>query len=247
MGDKMIDHFDGEGVERESISRIVIRRILKYIKEAELGPGDKLPSENELMEKMGVGRSSIREALHALVTIDILETKPGKGYYVKRKSNVFCLPGGSDLAEVLVEEQDFMSLVEVRRILEKKTAELAAKRATEEDVEKVHQVMEQIREAADNQSNISDVTVKLHLALAEATKNPIMVQLLDKIVPMIVTKARLMELPPEEDVEIHTGVAEALEDRDAEELKSWVDEHLDYLKNRFIQKVEKQKAKEEGD
>lgn len=108
----MIDKFDGGGVERESISRVVIRRILKYIKEADLGSGDKLPSENELMEKMNVGRSSIREALHALVTIDILESKPGKGYYVKRKSNVFCLPGGSDLAKVLVEEQGFMSLKE---------------------------------------------------------------------------------------------------------------------------------------
>ncbi|MBS3766211.1 FadR family transcriptional regulator [Candidatus Bipolaricaulota bacterium] len=241
----MVDYLDGEGVERESVSRIIIRRILKYIKKADLGPGDKLPSENELMEKMGVGRSSIREALHALVTVDILETKPGKGYYVKRKSNIFCLPGGSDLTEILVEEQDFMSLVEVRKILEKKTAELAARRATDEDVEKVKGVMSDIREAADQGKNISDVTVNLHLALAEATKNPIMVQLLEKVVPMIVTKARLMELPPEKDVEIHTGVAEALERRDEEALKSWVEEHLNYLKDRFIDKVEKGQTGEE--
>lgn len=238
----MTDYLDSIKVERESISRKIIRRILKHIKKVGLQPGDKLPSEKELMEKMGVGRSSIREALHALVTVDILETKPGKGYYVKRKSNIFCLPGGSELAEVLIEEQDFMALIEVRKFLEKKSAVLACRRATEEDIEKVKKIMEEIREAGKREENISDVTVKLHLALAESTKNPIMVQLLDQIVPLIVTKARLMELPPEKDVEIHDGVAKALENRDEAELKSWVDEHLDYLKERFIAHVENEES-----
>lgn len=239
----MTDYLNSIKVERESISRKIIRRILKHIKSAGLKPGDKLPSEKELMEKMGVGRSSIREALHALVTVDILETKPGKGYYVKRKSNIFCLPGGSELAEVLIEEQDFMALIEVRKFLEKKSAVLACRRATEDDIEKVKRIMDEIREAGKKEENISDVTVKLHLALAEATKNPIMVQLLDQIVPLIVTKARLMELPPEKDMEIHDGVAKALESRNEEELKDWVDEHLDYLKERFINTLEKQEAK----
>jgi len=238
----MTDYLDSIKVERESISRKIIKRILKHIKKVGLKPGDKLPSEKELMEKMEVGRSSIREALHALVTVDILETKPGKGYYVKRKSNIFCLPGGSELAEVLIEEQDFMALIEVRKFLEKKTAVLACRRATEEDIRKVKEIMEQIREAGEKEENISDVTVKLHLALAESTKNPILVQLLDQIVPLIVTKARLMELPPEKDVEIHQGVATALEERDEEELKSWVDEHLDYLKERFINHVESKES-----
>lgn len=238
----MTDYLNSIKVERESISRKIIRRILKHIKSAGLKPGDKLPSEKELMEKMGVGRSSIREALHALVTVDILETKPGKGYYVKRKSNIFCLPGGSELAEVLIEEQDFMALIEVRKFLEKKSAVLACRRATEDDIEKVKRIMDEIREAGKKEENISDVTVKLHLALAEATKNPIMVQLLDQIVPLIVTKARLMELPPEKDMEIHDGVAKALESRNEEELKDWVDEHLDYLKERFIAHMENQKS-----
>ena len=243
----MTDDLGSVNIDREPISRIIIRRILKHIKNAGLQPGDKLPSEKELMEKMDVGRSSIREALHALVTVDILETKPGKGYYVKRKSNVFCLPGGSELAEVLIEEQDFMALVEVREILEKRTAVLACRRATEEDIQKVNDIMQEIKGATEREENISDVTVKLHLALAEATKNPIMVQLMDQIVPLIVTKARLMELPPEKDVEIHTGVAEALASRDEEKLQSWVEGHLDYLKSRFIDKVEKQKTEQETD
>lgn len=237
----MTDYLESIKVERESISRKIIRRILKHIKKVGLKPGDKLPSEKELMEKMEVGRSSIREALHALVTVDILETKPGKGYYVKRKSNIFCLPGGSELAEVLIEEQDFMALIEVRKFLEKKTAVLACRRATEDDIEKVKRIMDEIRDAVDKEENISDITVNLHLALAEATKNPIMVQLLDQIVPLIVTKARLMELPPEKDMEIHDGVAKALENRNEEELKDWVDEHLDYLKERFIAYMESQK------
>ncbi|MBS3792116.1 MAG: GntR family transcriptional regulator [Candidatus Bipolaricaulota bacterium] len=240
----MTDYLDNIKVERESISRKIIRRILKHIKKVGLKPGDKLPSEKELMEKMGVGRSSIREALHALVTVDILETKPGKGYYVKRKSNIFCLPGGSELAEVLIEEQDFMALIEVRKFLEKKTVVLACRRATEDDIEKVKRIMDEIREAGEQDENISDVTVKLHLALAQSTKNQIMVQLMEQIIPLIVTKARLMELPPEEDVEIHDGVARALENRDEKELKGWVDEHLDYLKERFIVHMESQKSDE---
>jgi len=237
----MTDYLGSVGIDREPISRIIIRRILKHIKKADLQPGDKLPSEKELMETMDVGRSSIREALHALVTVDILETRPGKGYYVKRKSNVFCLPGGSELAEVLIEEQDFMALVEVRKILEKKSAELACRRATEEDIDKLNDIMQEIRDAAEREGNISDVTVKLHLALAEATKNPVMVQLMDQIVPLIVTKARTMELPPEKDVEIHTGVAKALEERNAEKLQQWVEEHLEYMKKRFLSHVESEK------
>jgi GntR family transcriptional repressor for pyruvate dehydrogenase complex len=140
-----------------------------------------------------------------------------------------------------------MALIEVRKFLEKKTAALACRRATEDDIEKVKGIMEEIREAGEREENISDVTVKLHLALAESTKNPIMVQLLNQIVPLIITKARLMELPPEKDVEIHSGVAKALEERDEEKLKSWVDEHLDYLKERFLGHLENQKEGERTD
>ncbi|MBS3813455.1 FadR family transcriptional regulator [Candidatus Bipolaricaulota bacterium] len=225
-------------IEREPINRLLIKQILKYIKKADLEPGDKLPSEKEFMEKMDVGRSSVREALHSLVTVDILETKPGKGYYVKRESNIFSLPGGGDLAEVLVAEQDFMALIEVREFLEKKVASLAVERATANDFERLRSVMGEIEEAARERENISDVTVKLHVALARATKNPVLVQLVKKVVPLIVRKAKDMELPARKDVEIHAGVVEALERGDEEELINWVEEHLAYLKKRFIKRVE---------
>ncbi len=225
-------------IEREPVNRLIIKQILKYIKNADLQPGDKLPSEKEFMENMDVGRSSVREALHSLVTVDILETKPGKGYYVKRESNIFSLPGSGDLSEVLVAEQDFMALLEVREFLEKKVVSLAAERATKEDTDRIKEVMEEIEEAAKSRKNISDVTVKLHVALARATKNPVLVQLIKKVVPLIVRKAKDMELPAEDDVEIHTGVDEILERRDQEGLRQWVEDHLSYLKERFIEHVE---------
>lgn len=226
-------------IKPESISKLIAQQIIQFIKDYNLKSGDKIPSEKQLMEKMEVGRSSVREALHALVALDILESKPGKGYYVTGKSNIFSLPWENNIINPLIEDQDFMHLLEVREVLEKRIATLAVRRTTEDQIQKLEDIMDEIRELAKQRDNISDVTVKLHLTLAEATQNPIFVQLMNKIVPLIVTKATDIQLPAKKEVEIHTGLVSALKTRDEEKIRDWVQDHLDYLRERWIQFTDK--------
>lgn len=230
----MIKSLNCQGIKPESVRQIATRTILKYLKDSDLEPGDKIPSEKEFMEQMQIGRSSIREVLHSLVALGVLKSRPGKGYFLN-KLNVFSFPGDGELAQILIEDQDVHDLLEVREVLEERIATLAIQRVTEEDIRRLEDIMAEAREAASERDNISDITIRLHRSLARATKNPIFAQLLEKLVPLIVSKAKEVELPPEEDIRLHEGALTALKSRDEEKLQEWVRQHLDYMRTEIAE------------
>ena len=117
---------DGRAVLSEQIAQ----KIIDEIKAGVLSPGDKLPSEKQLIEKYQVSRITVREALRTLKVMNIINIKQGKGAFVS-SVDISLLIDHMDFVSLL-EKTTVLNLFEARRILEPEIAALAAQRITEQ-------------------------------------------------------------------------------------------------------------------
>ncbi|MDI6601957.1 MAG: GntR family transcriptional regulator [Thermoanaerobacteraceae bacterium] len=101
------------------------------IVKGEIKPGEKLPGERELAEQLRVGRACVREALRALLLAGIISIKPGDGTYVNKVNSQFFNDLVNTKFGLLFQKDDFLQLMEARKILESQLAKLAAERATD--------------------------------------------------------------------------------------------------------------------
>lgn len=237
------------GTGKKTITQQIIEEISSYIREGELGPGEKLPSEKELRERFDVGRSSIREALHALVALGVLESHAGKGYYVR---DSYSLPlDNSLLFDLVLEEEDFFDMVELREVLEKQIGVMAIQRATEENIQSVKLAVEEMQEAMERGEELINYTTQIHVELARASHNSMAVRVMELLLPLIVSKAKQALIPPERDCREHERLARAFLVGDAEKMKKEVSDHLDYLRERFTEvhgeKAEGGRSQSSGD
>jgi GntR family transcriptional repressor for pyruvate dehydrogenase complex len=163
-------------VKPKKISEQVFEQLRDLIFRGQLKPGERLPPERELAEIMGVSRPTVREAVGRLVHLGLMEQHQGQGSFVRAVSPEL---GGNPLA-VLTRGEDvsLQDLLEVRLGLECNSAVLAARRATEEDVDLLERSLEGMRRrvAAGGLGNQEDVY--FHMRLAYATKNPAQVLLM---------------------------------------------------------------------
>src|SRR5574342_711822 len=120
---------------RVPLSQVVLEQLMEQIRSGSLRPGDRLPTEHELARALDVGRSSVREALRGLIAFGLIETKAGRGAVVTQqaRSPLAHVRSSAHLLE-RVQKTALLDLLEVRECLEGQAAELAAQRATAEDV-----------------------------------------------------------------------------------------------------------------
>ena len=118
-------------MEKKSLSQQTAERLYTMIAvERRLAPGEKLPGEVELAKELGVSRTTLREAIHVLVSQNLLEARRGKGTFVTPAAAQVNDYGFSHLDQVQGELRD---LFELREIFEPSAARLACRRATPED------------------------------------------------------------------------------------------------------------------
>jgi GntR family transcriptional repressor for pyruvate dehydrogenase complex len=140
-----------------------------------LQPGERIPPEPELCSLIGVGRSSVREAVQALVAAGLLEIRPGTGTYV-RAAVPSEAPVGDEVLRRLA-PSGVLDLLELRAILERAIVDLAAKRATAEDLAAVAQALAGGAAAALDPIAFADCSAEFHLRLAAATHNAALVEM----------------------------------------------------------------------
>lgn len=158
-------------VERRTVAQSIVEQVKELILQGRLNSGQKLPSERELAEQLGVGRSSVREATSAMLAMGIIEIRPGEGAYVRPdfpQSMLDCVEWSA-----LMLNQDSSDLFEARVAIETSTAGLAASRATREDKERLYQIVEQMAKAATLEEFVG-FDIEFHLALAKASRNLVM-------------------------------------------------------------------------
>ncbi len=178
----MIENFSS--LQQETPVDKIIKQIRDLITSGQIKSGDKLPAERKLAEKLGVGRTHVRDAIRKLEFYGILKTLPQSGTIVAGMG-LTALEGL--ITDVLkLEKSDFISLVETRVILETNAAELAAERRTDEDIEEIKKAINAFKEKIDNKENAVEEDLMFHLKIAEASKNKVLKSLMLIIIPDIV-------------------------------------------------------------
>ncbi len=134
-----------------------------------LRPGDRLPSEKEMGQMLGVSRTVVREAVRQLVAKGLVETRTGSGIYVKKIGSKMVEEPMSLLFRSHVLKAE--NIVEVREVLEVKIAALAAERAQPDDIEAIEKTIEAMKKSNVSASEVSEADLGFHNGLALATGN----------------------------------------------------------------------------
>jgi DNA-binding FadR family transcriptional regulator len=196
--------------------RSVQDRIKRYIVEHDLEGGDALPPETQLTRDLGVSRSSVREAVKALESLGILETRPGKGLYVRP----FSLdPILDNLAYSLLFDRDsIVELLDVREQLEVGLLPRIAGRLTPAQLELLHGLVRRQREKAERGESPLEEDRFFHRTLMEAAGNRLALKLLDVFwVVLLRTRDRRLAVDdaPQRSWRNHEQILAALERGDA--------------------------------
>lgn len=178
----MLENFNA--IKVESPVDKIIKQIRDLITSGQLAPGDHLPAERKLAEKLGVSRSHVRDAIQKLEFYGILRTRPQSGTVVAG-IGITALEGL--ISDVLkLEKSDFASLVETRVILETEAAALAAERRTEMDLAAIERALVAYEDKIRAGESAVEEDLLFHLKIAEASKNAVLKSLMLIITPDIV-------------------------------------------------------------
>ncbi|HVQ58513.1 MAG TPA: FCD domain-containing protein [Solirubrobacterales bacterium] len=195
-------------VPRQKLAETVSQQLLEAVRDKE--PGTQLPSERALVEQLGVGRSTVREALKGLAMIGVIEIRHGQGVFVA--SHQASVPGAMGFESV-----EAAKLVEARNIVEPELARLAAARRTEADVEALDEILTAHRKALEEGTPPLLEASRFHIHLAEAAHNPVLSAVVQPFFRLALEKGpKLYELEPEyEEWELqqHMRIFEAVRDQ----------------------------------
>lgn len=170
----------------------IIRQIRSLITSGQLNPGDRLPPERKLAEKLGVGRTHVRDAIRKLEFYGILKTLPQSGTIVSG-IGIAALEGL--ISDVLkLENSDFASLIETRVLLESNAASLAAQRRTSEDIISIQKALDAYEQKVNKDLPGVEEDLMFHLAIAEASKNSVLKSLMLIITPDIISSFNRLEI-----------------------------------------------------
>lgn len=162
-------------VENTSLPEAVAEQMMAMIADGQLKPGDRLPTESELMGQFGVGRSTVREAVKSLAMAGLIETRRRAGTFVSETYAGFL---GDRLKWGLVfSAQDLQHIVELRSALEGQTAALAAERATTAQRKNLAKLYAELVEAK-NPETATECDTAFHVLIAEASQNPLLLNLI---------------------------------------------------------------------
>jgi GntR family transcriptional repressor for pyruvate dehydrogenase complex len=218
-------------IQKSSTPEIIINEIVQHIKSGELKPGNKLPTERDMSQMFGVGRSSIREAIKGLVLSGYLESSQGKGTFIRKNLPVNDLTL-SNLQHALAAEQ-IIELMELREILECNAVKLAAERASSEDIRRINEALERMQACKADIKKFYDPDFDFHVAIAEATHNEMICETMKQIVEKShESYEKFMPdrlCPPEQAILTAGQIVSCIEDGEAEKASRCMKAHLDLV------------------
>jgi GntR family transcriptional repressor for pyruvate dehydrogenase complex len=151
---------------RKKLAETVAQQILEAVRDLE--PGTRLPPERELTQRLGVGRSTVREALNGLAMVGVVEIRHGQGVFVAERPASAQAPGEEAPTEITDD------LLEARRIVEPELARLAAERRTEDDLAAMDDVLAQHRSHLEALEGPVIEASQFHLLVADAARNQVL-------------------------------------------------------------------------
>jgi len=227
--------------QKVTIVESIIKQIVTQIRDGNLHPNDRLPSERQLIDMLGVGRSSVREALKGLSAMGLVETCPGEGTFVRE------LKPGKDLLNTDIQTLSMGLQKEMRKhlnqarlALETGILTVAAEVTTEESGAHIQRALVDYERALEAEPATGDWAAhdRLHLAIAEATGNEFLIDMLQRLMDLVPYSLRDMNTPHAEPWEmqefheawriIHRRLGDAVLSGDAQSAREWMRRHSEY-------------------
>jgi len=210
----------------------IVQQIEESVLNGSLKPGDQLPAERELAQRLGVSRTAVREAVKALREKGLVEAYSGRGTFVTDGTSQAARQS-FDLMVKIGQQEGAPHLAELRLILEPGIAALAAVRVKEEDLTAMREAVAVMDRAQDDPEAYIEADLDFHLALAETVANPLILSLIDSIVGLL-REQRIkifnVEGGPQRGQVHHKRILEAMERRDAEMARTAMRAHLEQVR-----------------
>ena len=206
----------------------VIEQIMNLIKNNKLKPGDKLPPERELAEKLSISRGSLREAFRVLESRGLIKSKPGGGRYIReiRKN------GHNNTENIILslEKSSILELLEAREMFEVKIAEIAAQKATPEDIKLIEEALNKMNEEEElKYGKETESDTEFHLAIASASHNFVFVNIIKLHLDLLKeTRGKTWQITGrrEKQYQEHQVILQAIKERDSKKAGEVMLKHL---------------------
>lgn len=213
-------------IPKASLSKVVVEKIQGAMIAGELGPGDFLPSENELAARLGVGKSSVREAVKMLEALGVVEIIKGNGSRIRTSIDSGVLdPVVFQL--ILRSSADLDTFVEFRMMLETSSTLMAMEKAEPGDLDRLRAIYEKQKADLDKGANSAEDDVAFHQAVYAATHNPFIIHLGNMLVRLFRPSLEVSNREyPERVLADHKKIIRALEKRDADGVRKAIGSSL---------------------
>lgn len=218
-----------ESIKRNTLPKQVVDSIVQLLISGQLKPGDKLPSEMELIDMLGVSRPVLREALSSLEALEVITRKTRGGTHFNNKigSNPFSVMLALSIGNL-------PAIIEARMALELGLVAIAAEKITNEQLNRLKETIDEIAGSVDN--NYGEADKEFHRIIALSANNPIIEGMID---PLLITfdkmDRQIRKRERDVTVQFHTDIYNALVKRDPHEAFTHMYRHLSYVRNKLLQ------------
>ena len=214
----------------------VIAKITALIENGDLKPGDSLPGERILSERFGISRTSLRQALKALNVLGVLEIIPGKKTYINKS-----------FSDILINPFRFMKamhaikikeIFEARRILEEGLVQIAARKASENDINRIKSYLEVSEKNFENKNEFIYAEFMFHQCIFDTANNKILMAVMNSVNDLLIVlekyeKDYLTIQNRKQSFEQHIEIYNAIKAKDPEKARIAMHKHLDTMELRL--------------
>ncbi|WP_104200442.1 FadR/GntR family transcriptional regulator [Cryobacterium sp. Y29] len=214
-------------VSRPRLYEQLVEQLLGYIESAQLGPGDLLPSERDLAERLGVSRPTLAQALVALEVLGVINVRHGTGVVLVYRPSIATVIKGLQAHQNRLPE-----IVEARSTLEIKLASLAALQRTDADLTAIDAALTAMAEEIADGHKGAHGDELFHQAVTQAAHSAVLGQLMTFIAEMILeTRLESLGQPgrPEQSLASHRAIAAAIRSQDADEAAARMLAHIELV------------------
>jgi GntR family transcriptional regulator, transcriptional repressor for pyruvate dehydrogenase complex len=210
----------------------IVQQIEESVLNGTLKPGDQLPAERDLAQRLGVSRTAVREAVKTLREKGLVEAYSGRGTFVTDGTSQAARQS-FDLMVKIGQQENSPHLAELRLILEPGIAAMAAERVKDDDLAAMREAVAVMERSQKDPEAYIEADLDFHLALAEVVANPLILSLIDSIVGLL-REQRIkifnVEGGPQRGQFHHKRILEAMERRDPEMARCAMRAHLEQVK-----------------
>lgn len=238
-------------IENARLSSAVVRQIELLILRGILRPGERLPSERELSERLGVSRPSLREAVAELSERGLLTTRASSGIYVADVIGSAFSPALQTL--FATHDEAVFDYLDFRRDMEGLAAQRAARLGSDTDLEIVDRIYQKMESAhaKRNPDEESSLDAEFHMAIIEASHNVVMLHMMRAMFDLLregvfYNRAMMFKQRATRDalLEQHRHINNALQARDADGAKAAVEAHLSFVETALSDQLKAERNEE---